>query len=45
MENYKKYRKILRKLCKYNRVEIIEAETCKDHMHMLVSIPSKISLL
>ena len=35
--------KILRKLCKQKGVEIIEAEACPDHIHMLVSIPPKIS--
>ncbi|WP_418480676.1 IS200/IS605 family transposase, partial [Dysosmobacter sp.] len=32
---------ILKKLCEYKGVEIIEAETCPDHIHMLVSIPPK----
>ena len=36
--------KILRKLCEYKEVEIIEANACKDHIHMLVSIPPKISV-
>ena len=36
--------KILRKLCDEKKVEIIEAETCIDHVHMLVSIPPKISV-
>ena len=31
---------ILRKLCHQKGVEIIEAEACTDHIHMLVSIPS-----
>ena len=31
--------KILRQLCENKRVEILEAELCKDHVHMLVSIP------
>lgn len=35
---------ILRKLCEYKGVEIIEAEACPDHIHMLVSIPPKISV-
>ena len=35
---------ILRKLCEYKGVEIIEAEACKDHIHMLVSIPPKYSV-
>lgn len=30
---------ILRKLCKQKGVEIMEAEACPDHIHMLVSIP------
>ena len=37
------YREILRKLCEQKGVEIIEAEACIDHMHMLVSIPPYIS--
>ena len=36
--------KILRKLCNEKKVEIIEAEACPDHIHMLVSIPPKISV-
>ena len=36
--------KMLRKLCEYKGVEIIEAEVCKDHIHMLVSIPPKYSV-
>ena len=28
---------MLRKLCEYKQIEIIEAEACKDHIHMLVS--------
>ncbi len=35
---------ILRQLCERKGVEIIEAEACKDHIHMLVSIPSKLSV-
>jgi putative transposase len=35
---------MLRKLCEYKKVEIIEAEACKDHIHMLVSIPPKYSV-
>ncbi len=35
---------MLRKLCEYKGVEIIEAEACKDHIHMLVSIPPKLSV-
>ena len=36
--------RMLRKLCEYKEVEIIEAEACKDHIHMLVSIPPKYSV-
>ena len=35
---------MLCKLCEYKQVEIIEAEACKDHIHMLVSIPPKYSV-
>ena len=35
---------ILRKLCEQKGVEIIEAEACIDHIHMLVSIPPHISV-
>ena len=36
--------KMIRKLCEYKGIEIIEAEACKDHIHMLVSIPPKYSV-
>ena len=35
---------ILRKLFDHKGVEIIEANACKDHIHMLVSIPPKLSV-
>ena len=35
---------ILRKLCEWKGVEILEAEACPDHIHMLVSIPPKLSI-
>ena len=35
---------MLRKLCEYRGIEILEAEACKDHIHMLVSIPPKYSV-
>lgn len=35
---------ILRKLCEYKGVEIIEANACVDHIHMVVSIPPKLSV-
>ena len=47
-EIYGKLRKdigeILRKLCEQKGVEIIEAEACPDHIHMLVSIPPYLSI-
>ena len=36
--------KILRKLCAEKKVEIIEAEACIDHVHMLVSMPPHLSV-
>ena len=36
--------RIIRELCRRKEVEIIEAEACKDHIHMLVSVPPKISI-
>ena len=35
---------ILSMLCKRKGVEIIEAEMCPDHVHMLVKIPPNISV-
>ena len=35
---------MLRRLCEYKQVEILEAEACKDHIHMLISIPPKYSV-
>jgi len=35
---------VLRALCSHKEVEIIEAEACPDHIHMLVSIPPKMSV-
>ncbi len=35
---------ILRKLCDQKEVEIIEANACKDNIHMIVSIPPKLSV-
>ena len=36
--------KILRKLCEWKGIEIQEAELCPDHVHMLISIPPKVSV-
>ena len=33
--------KILRQLCEWKGVKIVEAECCPDHIHMLVEIPPK----
>lgn len=46
---YGKYKaeigKILRTICERYEEEIIEANACKDHIHMLVSIPPKMAVL
>ncbi len=34
----------MRRRCERKGVEIIEAEACKDHIHMLLSIPPKLSV-
>ncbi len=36
--------RMIRRLCENKGVEIHEAEACKDHIHMLVSIPPKYSV-
>ena len=36
--------RILRQLCEYKDVEIIEAHAMPDHIHMLVSIPPKLAV-
>ena len=43
-ENRAEIGKILRELCSWKQIEIIEAEVCPDHIHMLVAIPPKISV-
>ena len=35
---------ILRKLCEWKDIKILEAECCPDHIHMLLEIPPKISV-
>ena len=35
---------ILRQLCEYKNVEIVEANACSDHIHMLLKIPPKLSV-
>ena len=36
--------RMLRQLCEWKHVNIIEAEVCVDHVHMLVEIPPKMSV-
>jgi putative transposase len=36
--------KILRQLCEWKGVKIIEAEACLDHIHLFVEIPPKIAV-
>lgn len=36
--------KMLRELCKWKNINIIEAEVCPDHVHMLLEIPPKYSV-
>ena len=43
LEKREAIREILRMLCQWKGVEIIEGEICPDHIHMLVSIPPKMS--
>ena len=35
---------ILRKLCEQKNVNIVEAQACPDHIHMLVEIPPSLSV-
>lgn len=35
---------ILRELCRWKGVNLLEAEACPDHIHMLVEIPPKMSV-
>ena len=35
---------ILRMLCERKEIEILEAEACPDHIHMLIKIPPKMSV-
>jgi len=37
-------REILRKLCEYKKVEIIEGSVSSDHVHLCLSIPPKLSV-
>ena len=35
---------ILRELCRWKDINILEAEICPDHIHMLIEIPPKMSV-
>ena len=43
-EKRKEVGKILRTLCEWKKVKILEAEVCPDHVHMLLEIPPKVSV-
>ena len=36
--------KMIRELCKWKEVNLIEGEVCLDHVHILVEIPPKLSI-
>jgi len=40
----KDVREILKKLCEYKSVEIIEGSVSEDHVHLCIKIPPKISV-
>lgn len=40
----KDIREILKTLCGYKKVEIIEGAVCLDHVHLCLSIPPKLSV-
>ena len=37
-------REVIKVLCKYKNVEIVEGAVCQDHVHLCVCIPPKISI-
>jgi putative transposase len=37
-------REIIKRLCEYKNIEIIEGAVCSDHVHLCVSIPPKESI-
>jgi len=37
-------REILKRLCEYKNVEIVEGAVCSDHVHLCVSLPPKYSV-
>lgn len=40
----KDIREILRTLCRYKKVEIVEGAVCPDHVHLCVCIPPKMAV-
>ncbi len=36
--------RILRRLCEYKKIEIVEGKACLDHLHLCLSIPPKYSV-
>ena len=43
-EKREEIREIIRQLCKWKGIEIIEGEACTDHIHLLLAIPPKYSV-
>lgn len=37
-------REILKKLCEFKKVQIVEGAVCADHVHLCISIPPKLSV-
>ena len=37
-------KEIIRTLCEYKKVEIVSGAVCKDHVHLNVNIPPKLSV-
>lgn len=37
-------REIVKKLCEFKKVEIVEGAVCSDHVHLCVSVPPKLSI-
>jgi putative transposase len=37
-------KEIIKKLCEYKKVEIVNGAVCKDHVHLNVQIPPKLSI-
>lgn len=44
LEKRREVGKILRQLCEWRGVRLVEGEVCPDHVHMLVEIPPKMSV-